>query len=256
MLSHPVVNPHRPQPTQQLTLGSGIVLDWKASFFPSDTKSAVWLDDPSWHQPWEQFHFLPAGHFHKCQVLGNTMYGISSKPLNDLIFIASFFFFLMLFFSAIHFRLKNNNHAISQEIGLSKSGHKEAWSSGDLSRQTLTALQLLVGYPFSLRLVSASGPCSPFTNQVLTQCFSKGSLIQGNYKLNSQLLISLVNVQSTLSFDSDLKWFWSEEITAQKRTIGCPVPTHRRSECYQWSCSESLQSRISEEKGFGVSLRI
>lgn len=31
-------------------------------------------------------------------------------------------FFLMLFLSAIHFRLKNNNHAISQEIRLSKMG--------------------------------------------------------------------------------------------------------------------------------------
>lgn len=53
-----------------------------------------------------------------------------------------------------------------------------------------------------------------------------------------------------------LKWFLSEQITAQKRAIGCPVPTHRRSERYQWSCSESFQSLISEEKGFWVSLRI
>jgi len=68
-----------------------------------------------------------------------------------------------------------------------------------------TALQPLVGYSFSLRLLSASGPCSPITNQFFTQCLSKGSLVQGNYKLNSQLLISLVNVQSSSSFDSDLK---------------------------------------------------
>lgn len=115
---------------------AGLYRTGKPLFSVRDAKSAVWLDDPSWHQPWEQFHFLPAGHFHKCQVLGNTMYGISSKPLNDLICIASFVF-LMLFLSAIHFRLKNNNHTISQEIGLSKSGLREAWSSGDLSRQTL-----------------------------------------------------------------------------------------------------------------------
>lgn len=67
------------------------------------------------------------------------------------------------------------------------------------------ALQLFIRYPFSLQLVSTSGPWSPITSQFFIQRLSKGSFIQGNYKLNSQLLISLVNVQSSLSLDSDLK---------------------------------------------------
>lgn len=79
---------------------------------------------------------------------------------------------------------------------------------------------------------------------------------QGNYKLNSQLLISLVNAQSSSSFDSDLKWFLSEDITAPRRAIGHPIPTRWRSEHYQWSCSESFQSPLSEQKGFGVNQKI
>lgn len=79
---------------------------------------------------------------------------------------------------------------------------------------------------------------------------------QGSYKLNSQLLISLVNAQSSSSFSSDLKWFLSEDITTPRRAIGCLIPTCWRSEHYQWSCSESFQPPLSEQKVFGVSLRI
>lgn len=115
-----------------------------------------------------------------------------------------------------------------------------------------TALQ-----PFSLRLVSVSGPCFPITSLFFTRHLSKAFFIQGNYKLKSQLLISLVNVQSlSSSFNSDIRWFLSEEITSQKRAIRCPDPTHRSSECYQWNCSESFQSYSSEEKGLWVCLRI
>lgn len=79
--------------------GAGLYRTGKTLISVRDAKSAAWLYDPYWHRPWEQFCFLPAGHFHKCQVLGNAMYGISSKLLSDLICTATQLFFTLNAFS-------------------------------------------------------------------------------------------------------------------------------------------------------------
>lgn len=146
MLSHPVVNPHRPQPTQQLTLWSGIVPDWKASLFHQRCQicGVAWWSKltpamrtipypPRWSLP-----KMPSFGQHNVRHFQQT----AQQSHLHCQFCFVLFFSQMLFLSAIHFRLRNNNHAISQEIGLSKSGCKEVWSNGDLSRQTLQPCSL------------------------------------------------------------------------------------------------------------------